>query len=698
MKPNKRFSLLWTFLFLILAPCFLGVKSTHFPQTIIHDFEGTGPKNSLNGEGGSWNLTPDDPNVSVYEEIAAGEGSGGSNALKLTYDLQSSEVTKVGYWTKLGEFDATNYDHLSFDVKGDPKAGFTDTFVIEVKKYKNEERLDKIKGTYLVKGVTSQWQTIEIPLNLLTGLFDQTNPEIWKNPLIARRQLDELAINLENRRVTKKSGVLLFDNFKFVKTGKPGLSIMDQPERKGLKTEKEIGGVEYAKFLTARLRGYPSSVHLENEFSKDDREFLMTIARDTWKFFDQVVDREHQLPLDTIQLGETEPIAVDGWVGDYTNVTNIGVYLMCLVSAADLGFITPEEATSRIQKTFDTIERLEHHESGFLYNYYDTTTLEKTSYFVSFVDSGWLDAGIYVAKNAFPELAGQAARLLNGHSFKFFYDEVEQQMTHGYFAHLNVPSDYHYGTLYTETRAASYIAIGRGEVPIEHWFRLMRTFPEEYAWQTQIPMNRTARTSLGFTYFGGYYEWNGIKFVPSWGGSMFEAVMPTLILDEVKFSPESLGLNDKRHVDIHIAYTLEKLKYPVWGMSPSSVPEGGYSEYGVQVLGSKGYKSGVVTPHAAVLGLEFAPEATVKNLRELVGRYPSLYGEYGFYDAVTVASGKVAKKYLALDQAMILITINNYLNNGAIRKRFHADPINQTVLPLLTEEKLFEDQEQAGRT
>ncbi len=658
-------------------------------EAVIDDFEDDEPKNYLEGENGTWNLTPDNEEVSISNETVEKEGVNGSRALKLTYDLDSNEVAKAGYWTKLREFNARNYDHLSLDVRGDSKAGFTDVILIEVKKYKNDARIDKIKGTFLVKNITDQWQTVTIPLNMFTGLFDQTNPKVWEDPMTAREKLDEVVINLESRRISKKTGVLYFDNFKFIKTGDPGQNIIDQPKRNIEKTPVKIEGVEFAQFLVKRLGGYPTSVLPERQFPKDDREFLKTIAKDTWKFFDHIVDKENHLPLDTIQLGETEPLAADGWVGDYTNVTNIGLYLMCVVSAYDFGFITQEEAVKRIKGTMDTIEKLEHHESGFLYNYYDTTTLEKTSFFVSLVDSGWLDAGIYVAKNAFPELKEQGERILGGHSFKFFYDEVEQQMTHGYFAHLKVHSDYHYGSFYTEPRAASYIAIGRGDVPLEHWFRLVRTFPEEYGWQTQMPIHRVPRTTLGFTYDGGYYEWHGKKFIPSWGGSMFEAIMPTLILDEAKLAPEGLGLNDKQYVEIQIAYTLEELKYPVWGMSPSSDPDGTYSEFGVQPLGSKGYKAGVVTPHAAVLGLEFAPEAAVKNLRELVARFP-IYGEYGFYDAVTIATGKVARKYLSLDQAMIFISLNNYLNDGAIRKRFHADPINEKTLPLLTEEKFFE--------
>jgi len=668
-------------------------------EAVIDDFEHEEPKNYLEGETGTWNLTPDDPDVSIANEVVEGVGASGSKkALKITYDIDAKGVAKAGYWTKLRDFDATPYDHLAFDVKGDPAAGFTTIFLIEVKKYKNDERIDKIKGTYTVKNVTDQWQTVQIPLNLFTGLFDQTNPKIWENPMLAKKGLDELVINLESRRVSKKTGVLYFDNFRFIKTGDPGQHIIDQPQRKGMKTPVKLEGVEFAKFLVKRLRGYPVSVHPQKQFPEDDRAFLMEIAKDTWKFFDNIVDREHQLPLDTIQLGEKEPIAADGWVGDYTNVTNIGVYLMCVVSAYDFGFITREEAVKRIGTTLNTIEKLEHHESGFLYNYYDTTTLERTSYFVSLVDSGWLDAGIYVVKNAFPEeLKAQCERMLSGHNFSFFYDEVEQQMTHGYFAHLKVRSDYDYGSFYTEPRATSYIAIGRGDVPAEHWFRLVRTFPEEYGWQSQLPVNREERTTLGFTYPGGYYEWKGLQFVPSWGGSMFEAIMPTLILDEKKYAPEGLGLNDLHHVQGQIKYALEDLGYPVWGMSPSSVPEGGYSEFGAKPLGSKGYKAGVVTPHATMLALEFAPKEAIKNLRELVRRYP-VYGEYGFYDAVTIGTGKVALKYLSLDQAMIFIALNNYLNDGAIRKRFHADPINEKTLPLLTEEKLFEkSKNQEGR-
>ena len=666
-------------------------------EALIDDFEDEDPKNYLGGESGSWNMDPYDEAYSVKEEIVEeGGGENPNRALKITYDVDGPGAVELGYWSRLMDFDATNYDHLVLDVRGNEAEGFSSTFMIELKKYKDpQERVHHLTGTAIVKNLTSEWQTIQIPFNSMTGLFDKANPKVWENPLLSRTHLHEFVINLQSRRLDQKAGAIYIDNLRFVRTGDSGPSVFDRPQHEGLKTPVRLEGVEYMKFLVKRLGGFPEEVLPEKEFPADDRQFLMTIAQDTWRFFDEVVDQEHHLPLDTIQLGESGPISEGGWIGDYTNVTNIGLYLACLVSAYDFGFLSREEAIARIRLTLETIDKMERHESGFLYNYYDTTLLKRTEYFVSLVDSGWLAAGIYVVKNAFPEeLAALCDKILARQDFGFFYDPVRQLMTHGYYENLGKHLDFHYGVFYSEARLSSYIAIGRGEVPVEHWFHLYRTFPEDYAWTTQMPKDRDERELLGHRYFGGYYEWKGIQFVPSWGGSMFEALMPTLMIDEAKYAPQGLGLNHARHVEIQIKYALEELGYPVWGMSPSSVPEGGYSEYGVKVLGALGYKPGVVTPHAVVLALEYAPDKAIKNLRELVTRYP-IYGEYGFYDAVTVSTGKVAYKYLALDQAMILIALNNYLNNGAIRRRFHQDPVNEKALSLLTEEKFFENHQES---
>ncbi len=666
-------------------------KEWNGPVAVFEEFEDGDLTNLLEGDSGAWNLNPDDLESECKPQITEMLGpSGPTHSLKLTYDVDSPLPAQNGYWTKLKNFDASKFDHLEFEVKGDPEAGFTEVFRVELKKYKDVARVEKIKGSSVIH-VTPEWQTVSIPLNKMTGVYDFSSPEIWKNPSLAWKDLDEFVIVFQDRHVTKKTGAVYIDNLRFTRTGNPGPTPVDFPPRKKEKTPTKIEGIDFAKFLIVRLGGFPKELVVKKTFPQDGREFLKVVAKDTWRFFDEIVDKEHGLPLDTIQLGKEKPLDETTWVGDYTNVTNIGVYFMVLVSAFDLGFITKEDAVARAAKTLDSIDKFEIHSSGFPYNYYDTTTIERTSYFVSLIDSGWLAAGLVVLKNAFPEaLADRVEKMLAKWNFSFFYDPVERQMWHGYYDHLQVYSDYHYGPLYSEPRAISYMAIGRGEVPMEHWFvGLQRTFTESYSWQEQEPKNRVERTTLGFTYPGGHYEWKDLKYVPSWGGSAFEALMPTLVLDEKNLAPKGLGLNDARHVQGQIRYAMEELGYPVWGMSPSSVPEGGYSEFGAKPFGSKGYKPGVVTPHASALALEFAPKEAVSNLRKLTELY-DIYGEYGFYDAVTVKTGLVARKYLALDQAMIFVAINNYLNDGAIRKRFHADPAMKKAEPILSEDFLIE--------
>ncbi|MFH1369446.1 MAG: glucoamylase family protein [Elusimicrobiota bacterium] len=447
----------------------------------------------------------------------------------------------------------------------------------------------------------------------------------------------------------------------------------------------------FMRFLLNRLGGFPSKTVVKKRFPGNDREFLKTIAKDTWAFFDNMIDKEYGIPIDTLILDKKDPLGPDTRIADYTNITNIGVYLCCVVSAYDLGFIDREGALERLQLTLNTIRKMKASPSGFLYNYYDTTWLEQTDYLVSFVDSGWLAAGIYVVKNAFPKETGTLCdELLSKWDFGYFYDNTEGHMYHGFIENINDYSDYHYGIFYTEPRLTSFIAIGRGDVEEEHWFRMTRTFPESYNWTTQKPKGRKEKKYKNIYYWGGWYEYNDSKFVPSWGGSMFEALMPYLLIDERKFAPKGLGLNDETHVRAAVEYTLKYLQYPVWGMSPSSNPDGGYGEFGVKPLGAKGYGSGIITPHATFLALEIAPKEAIENLRKMLGNW-DIYGEYGFYDALDHKSDRVAYKYLALDQGMILMALDNYLNDGALRKYFQKDPVFKKAEHLLSAESFFED-------
>src|SRR6185369_17543582 len=106
------------------------------------------------------------------------------------------------------------------------------------------------------------------------------------------------------------------------------------------------------------------------------------------------------------------------------------------------------------------------------------------------------------------------------------------------------------------------IAIGKGDVPAAHWFRMVRTYPGACRWQTQAPHGRSEKTVDGQPLFGGWYEWESARFVPSWGGSMFEALMPTLVVDEARWAPASLGANDAAHVAVQRRWATTVLGYP----------------------------------------------------------------------------------------------------------------------------------------
>jgi hypothetical protein len=416
-----------------------------------------------------------------------------------------------------------------------------------------------------------------------------------------------------------------------------------------------------------------------------DRDFLLTIASDTWGYFRDLVDKENHLPLDNVIIAST-------WtkVNSYTSTTNVGLYLMSVVAASDLGFLTATEAVDRLKKTVVVLQGLDTWEGQF-FNYYETITRRPSSAFVSSVDNGWLAVGLVVARQAFPDaLSAAVDPLLDRLDFAKLYDAEVHQLHLGYETDKRAPSPYHYGMLCTEPRVASFLGIVKGDLPRRHWYHLYRTPPLDWDWQQRRPRGHR-RVLDGVRFFAGHYAEDGVKYVPSWGGSLFEFLMPTLVMDEQRLSPGSFGRNNRRAVDLQIDYALDRMGYPVWGFSPCAVPEDpmGYKEYGVPYLGVKGYADeGVVTPHVSFLALAASPQKAVQNIRRLASM-PGLYGEYGFYDSVNVLTGRVSPRFLSLDQGMTLIALDNHLNDGAIRRRFHAWPPVRAHEDLLTREEFF---------
>jgi hypothetical protein len=621
-----------------------------------------------------------DPGAAAGHAIVAAGRDRATPALRMSYRLGSGPRARAGLRIKLDRVDASAYDHLELKVRGDPGAGFARALEVGFQRPR-PDRPDMVEsGSSLIEGISDRWRDVRVPLNRMTGI------RVWTG-------LDELVLAVDARHAEALSGAIYLDDLALIRTGRPGPSASDAvPTPRKAAWEEAHGGKDAARpALAGRLRGWPAALTSAPPELADDHAFLMQLARSTWQGLAAMTDREHGLPIDHVTFAGDGVDPAQAQVGDYTSPSTVGVWLMAVAGAERLGLVGRPEAIDLIEHALTTLSGLERLH-GFFYNYYDTTTLERSSNFVSSVDSSWLTAGLMVVRQAFPELAEPASRLIRDGDYGWLYDPALGLISHGYYANLDCPSQYHYGLLYTEARVLSLIAIGKGDVPEAHWFKLEHTLPPEEGWQTQPPKGRAARQIRGQEVMGGWYEHGPYRYLPSWGGSMFEALMPTLVVDEARFAPASLGRNDFVHATLQRQHALEELGYPVWGMSPSATVMGGYGEFGVRYLGVLGYPDGMVAPYASALALAATPEPALGNLRRLAKRYPGSYGAWGFYDAVDPKSGEVAHSYLPLDQGMLLVAIANHLADHVVQRAFAADPVAMKALPLLADDRFFGEQ------
>lgn len=468
------------------------------------------------------------------------------------------------------------------------------------------------------------------------------------------------------------------------------------------------------------------------------RKQLEQYATDTWQSFVAMVDPTTGLPSDKVNADTRMPSA-------YTSPTNIGAYIWSTLAARDLQIIKPNEARNRIAKTLATLETLERHEgSGQFYNWYNPATGEKltvwpedggTVYpFMSSVDNGWLAASLIMVTNSVPQLRSQAQTLVDSMDFSCYYDP-QAGLIRGGFWDTNPPpggwpvgnycgkgpnvyyTGHHYGALNTEPRIASYIGIAKDGIPATHYFKMWRTFPNTCDWNwPETRPEGDYRTYLGVNVFEGHYTYRGMDIVPSWGGSMFEALMVPLLVPEEQWGPRSWGVNHPLYVEAQIQHGMDEAQYGYWGFSPANNPAGGYREYGVDPIGMEpnGYGSdvertyvdygwndpncyrapsipttygqGVVTPHASFLALDFAPDAAMANLAKLCADF-DIYGWGGFYDSINVATGQTSRYYLALDQGMIMAALANELRNDRLQHYFTQGEVEQAIKPLLAMEE-----------
>jgi hypothetical protein len=437
---------------------------------------------------------------------------------------------------------------------------------------------------------------------------------------------------------------------------------------------------------------------------------LYGIAQDTWKFFAADSDPNTHLPMDSVSTGAAP-------TGDYTSPTDIGVNLWGIIAGYDLHLISRWQMDESLDQAVTAIEGLRKW-NGFLLSWYSTKTGQAINnpgpdqtpittidgQFISTVDNGWYGAGLVEVRQADPALAGTATRLLDAMNFSQFYDAGNEAtnpnagQVYGGWTVGTGPATFEYGLLNTETRIIEYLGIGNHTLPVDTWWRTWRTEPAQYG-QRQTPVGPTVTetdplTGRTFEVMEGYYTYDGIDYVPSWGGTAFEALMPNLVVPETLDAPLGFGANDQDYTRAMIAYDTEALGYKVWGLSPASTPDdtGDYLAYGSAALGTDpsdtDYVTGAVAPHASFLALATLPQSAFRNIETMLTDFPQSYGPYGFYDSLNPTTGQVAHRYLVLDEAMLFTALDNALTGQTMQHRWASDPVGQVDIQYLRAETM----------
>ena len=253
-------------------------------------------------------------------------------------------------------------------------------------------------------------------------------------------------------------------------------------------------------------------------------------------------------------------------------------------------------------------------------------------------------------------LGERSAALADKMNFRFLYNEDRELFSIGYNASSARLDPSHYDLLASEARLASLVAIAKGDVPEQHWFRMGRP-------RALVSSERA---------------------LLSWSGSMFEYLMPLLVTQRHEGT-----LLDETYASVVHRQRAYAAEHDVpWGISESAynVMDLGltyqYHAFGVPGLGLKTGLADdlVIAPYASALAALVEPKLAIDNLRVLAREGGE--GEFGYYDAIDYTSSHlppnkrsvVVKTFMAHHQGMTLVALSNVLGGMNMQKRFHREP------------------------
>ena len=278
-------------------------------------------------------------------------------------------------------------------------------------------------------------------------------------------------------------------------------------------------------------------------------------------------------------------------------------------------------------------------------------------------EAGRRAAARVAALERLAERTGDLARMEYG----FLFDSTRHLLAIGYNVAERRRDASYYDLLASEARLCCFVAIAQGQVPQESWFALGRLL-----------------TTAG-----------GEPVLLSWSGSMFEYLMPLLVMPTYEHT--LLEQTCRAAVKRQIEYGRQR-GVP-WGVSESGYNSLDvhltyqYRAFGVPGLGLKRGLAGdlVVAPYASALALMVAPGAACQNLERLAAE--GLEGQFGFYEAIDYTPSRVprgqssivVRSFMAHHQGMTLLALAYLILDRLMQKRFESDPLVQATALLLQE-------------
>ena len=260
-------------------------------------------------------------------------------------------------------------------------------------------------------------------------------------------------------------------------------------------------------------------------------------------------------------------------------------------------------------------------------------------------------------------IAGQCAQM----DFAFLYDRGRHLLSIGYNATDRRLDPGHYDLLASEARLVNFLAIAQNQLPQESWFALGRLITEV----------------------------DGDAALLSWSGSMFEYLMPQLVMPS--YEGTLLERTSQASVQRQIEYG--KQRNVPWGISESAYnmvdahSNYQYRAFGVPGLGlRRGLAQDlVIAPYASMMALMVAPVAACENLQRLSDS--GFSGRYGMYEAIDYTPERLPRgqnhalirSFMVHHQGMGLLSLAYLLRDQPMQKRFVADVEFQATLLLLQE-------------